>query len=443
MPTSPVESTEPMRNLLLVLCLAGSPLPAQVFDHGRTAPAPESAARAEANTALEAHEYARALKLLEPLAQASPKDARLLYDLGSAEDALDQPTPAEASYRASIADDAAALEPRVALGLLLARAGKLPEARVELAASVALPAGDPLVKARAYRALARIDERNRPADARDELLEALKLSPETPEDTLLAAELAAAAGNGSSAAEAAYRRLLVERPNHPEAPAALAPLLVEAKRGAEAEPLLTAALAAHPGDPGLTGQLASVYGAEGKPERALPLVEGLHASHPQDANLARLLAGLYLDTHNYSAAEPLLATLNVQNPQDAVTADELGDALIHEKRFAEAETLLARVVGQPALWPSPESRGEAAGHLAFAASANNDPAGCLHALEVRATVLAPSAPVLFLSAISEDKLHHVKAAQQDYKAFLAASNGANPDEEFEAQHRLVALEHTK
>ena len=105
--------------------------------------------------------------------------------------------------------------------------------------------------------------------------------------------------------------------------------------------------------------------------------------------------------------------------------------------------MLARVVAQPGLWPGKQALGEAAGHLAFAASANNDPAGCLRALEVRATVLPPSAPALFLSAISEDKLHRAKAAQQDYQAFLAASNGANPDEEFEARHRLVALEHSK
>ena len=431
-----------MRAFVLYLTLAAGTAAAQDFSHDQTLVPPANATRAQANDALATHEYARALKLLEPLAQANPKDARLLYDLGSAQDALDQATAADASYRVAIADDPGYLEPRVALGLLLARAGKLPEARIELAAA-ALTVGDSLIKARAYRALARIDERTRPADARDELLQALKLSPETPEDTLLAAELAASAGNGAPAAEAAYRRLLIERPNDPEATAALAHLLVENKRAPEAEPLLTAALAAHPGDPALTVQLASIYAAQGKPERAVPLVEALRAGHPQDANLTRLLAGLYLDTHNYPSAEPLLSALATQNPQDAVLADELGDAYIHEKRFAEAQLLLTRFVAQPTLWPTPQALGEGAGHLAFAASANNDPEACLQALQVRATVLPPSAPVLFLSAISQDKLHHVKAAQQEYKAFLAASNGANPDEEFEAQHRLVALEHTK
>ena len=56
-------------------------------------------------------------------------------------------------------------------------------------------------------------------------------------------------------------------------------------------------------------------------------------------------------------------------------------------------------------------------------------------------VLQPTTPILFLSAISEDKLHHVKNAIEAYKGFLAASNGANPNEEFEARHRLVTLDH--
>ncbi len=430
-----------MKALVLWMTLACGTCIAQDFSHDPAPPG--NAARTQANEALAAHEYSRALKLLEPLAAASPKDASLLYDLGSAQDALDQSAAALASYQTSIDDNPVFLEPRVALGLLLARGGKLPEARTALLGAVAVESGDPLLRARAYRALARIDEQTRPADARDELLAALKLSPETPEDTLLTAELASSASNGAPAAEAAYRRLLAERPNDPEATASLAHLLVQSRRIAEAEALLADALAAHPGEVSLTVQLVSVYGAEGKPDRALPLVEGLHAGNPHDANVTRLLAGLYLDQKNYTAAEPLLAPLTKLLPDDAVLADEEGDALIHEKRFAEAQAVLARVVAQPGLWPSKQALGEAAGHLAFAASANNDPAGCLRALEVRATVLPPSAPALFLSAISEDKLHRVKAAQQDYQAFLAASNGANPDEEFEARHRLVALEHSK
>ena len=427
---------------MLLLLLNFSPLIAQDFDHTpHTSPNLQTAQRNEANAALESHDFQRALKLLTPLAAANPKDARILYDLGSAQDALDQNTPAEQSYRAAIAGDPAFLEPRLALGLLLARAGHLPEARTEFLAATALPTGDPLLKARAYRALARIDQQSRPAEARDELLAALKLSPETVEDTLLSAELASSSANGAPAAEAAYRRLLAAQPNDPAATAALAHLLVGQTRAGEAETLLNAALAAHPNDPALTAQLVSVYATEGKPGQALPLVEAVNAANPQDAATAHLLANLYIQAGDDAHAEPLLAALSAQSPNDAMLADDHARTLIHLKRYAEAEVILARAVSDPSRFPTPADLGNAAGDLAFAASQNDDPATSLRALELRGTVLPTSAPVLFLTAIAHDKLHHVKLAQQAYKQFLAASNGSNPDQEFEARHRLAALEH--
>ena len=431
-----------MRVLALSLVMVSAGLRGQDFGL-RPKIAPVNPALAQVNAALEARDYATAIHLLRPMVAETPKDARLQYDLGSAEDALDQDQAAETNYRAAIADDAAMLDPHVALGLLLARAGRMDAARTELLAVKAATTAEAGLRARGFRALARIDRKTRPAEARDELIEALKLTPETPEDTLLGAELAANANNGGGAAEAAYRKVLAQLPNDPAATAELAHLLVKEKRAAEAETLLQAGLAVHPGDAALTSQLATTYAANGRTAEAVPLVEALHATSPYDANLSRLLANLYLSTDDYVHAEPLLAALAVQNPRDATLVADRGRALIHLKRFAEAEEILARVVAQPRLFPTPADLGNAAGDLAFAASANGDPAATLQALEVRATVLPTSAPALFLTAISHDKLHHVKLAQQAYKDFLAASKGMNADEEFEARHRLITLEHRK
>ena len=408
-----------------------------------TKASPQTAQREQANAALQARDYAAAVKLLTPLAAANPKDAQVMYDLGSAQDALDEEKAAEGSYRAAIGDDARLLEPKVALGLLLARGGRLEDARAELASAAAIADGDKALRARAYRALARLDSQAKPSMARDELLAALKLSPETPEDTLLGAELVAGAANGGAAAEAAYRRVLVERPGDPAATAALAHLLVQGKRAGEAETLLTGALAAHPGDPALTAQLASTYGAEGKSAEALPLVEGLHKEHPEDADVERLLASLYLAAGQDARAEPLLAELSGRAPNDAMLADDRGRALIHLKRFAEAEQVLSRAVAEPSRFPTPSDLGNAAGDLAFAASESGDAEVALRALQLRATVLPVSAPVLFLTAISHDKLHHTKQAEEAYRQFLLASKGSYPDQEFEARHRLIALEHMK
>ena len=421
---------------------------AQDFDTDtHTAASPQAGARAEANKALEARDYARAVQLLKPLAEANSHDAVLLFDLGSAQDALDQSSPAETSYKAAIAADAGMLEAHVALGLLYARTGRFAEARSELVVATGVPdrgqALDALLKARAYRALARIDQNPRPADARDELLAALKLSPETPEDTMLTAELAETAGGGSAAAEAALHRLLATRPGDAEASASLAHLLAGEKRNDEAEALLRSALTANPGDPVLTAQLATLLNGEGKPAEALPLVVSLHAAHPENADVADLLAGLYAATGDYAQAEPLYATLSTQAPGDVALAVAHANTLVFLKRFAEAETILARAVSEPTRFASPADLGDAAGRLAFAASEAGDPNGALRAIALRGTVLPPSATILFLAAISEDKLRQTRPAIEAYKRFLAASNGTLPDQEFEARHRLVALEHTK
>jgi hypothetical protein len=113
------------------------------------------------------------------------------------------------------------------------------------------------------------------------------------------------------------------------------------------------------------------------------------------------------------------------------------------KRYAEAEALLKRATADPVAFPTKDDLGNAAGHLAFAASANNDPATTLQALTLRATVFANSPSTLFLEATAHDKLHQTKQATDLYKQFLSVANGKFPDEEWEARHRLITLEHMK
>jgi Flp pilus assembly protein TadD len=429
--------------LLLALSCMPAALPAQDFDSTtHSVPNPQNSEIAAAQAALDARDFPKAVKLLRPLASANPHDARLLFDLGSAQDALDQSSAAETSYKQAIEADPKLLEPHLALGLLEAREGRLTEAHGELV-TASTSDGDALLRARAFRALARIDQSSRPDDARDELLAALKISPETPEDTLLTAELASAAGAETPAAEAALRKVLAARPNDPEASADLARILMQQKRQPEAEATLRSALEAHPADPVVVTQLATLLSAENKPGEALTLVGSLHKAQPNDSNITHLLASLEAQTGDFAAAEPLYAELCAKAPKDMTLVDARADMLIHLKRFGEAEQLLAAAVAQPTLFPTPGDLGDAAGHFAFAASENNDPARALQALAVRATVLPPSPPVLFLQAISEDKLHHVKQARLAYRDFLEAAKGGFPDQEFEAKHRLVALEHMR
>jgi tetratricopeptide (TPR) repeat protein len=430
--------------VFLFALAAHAQLPAGTTDAAQTiAPDANSAVRTHADEALQKGDYREAIKLLLILTDRGPndrQDPQLLYNLAYAQDALDQVSNAEATYRRAIAADPNLLEARVSLGLLLARAGRSEDAHTELLAAANLSTGDAQLRARALRALATLDLKSNPEAARDELLAALKLTPETPDDTLMAAELAEHAKD-STAAEKEYRRVLANTPNDPDATSALAGIVAKTNP-TEAASLLTAALTANPGNPALSAQLAVLYANQDKFDQAIPLVEPLHAAHPDDLNIDLLLAHLYTQSGAFAQADPLYATILDARPSARLRDDRAAN-LIKLRRYAEAETLLKQAVAKPDAFPTPEDYGQAAAHLAFAASNNNDPQEVLRALSLRATVLPQSPSSLFLAATAHDKLHEIKQAVDLYNQFLAAAKGKFPDEEFEARHRLITLAHMK
>ena len=214
-----------MRRIALVVALLA---PACIPVYAQTAP---EKAQAPASSALAANAPSQPVMDAEALIVRSDwkgaegkltvwladhaADARALFDAGYVADALNKLDEAAGFYRRSVEADPNRFEAHLSLGLLLARQGKLAEARPELAAATTLDPGEagPAAKARAWRALAQIDDHDNPTEASSDLLEALKLSPETPQDTLLAAELAEKSGQ-DDAAEAAFRRLLAGDPNN-------------------------------------------------------------------------------------------------------------------------------------------------------------------------------------------------------------------------------------
>ena len=445
--TRSLDSRSLLKSLLLLIfsttLLASLPTHAQLPAGTTDATQPQSdPLQTQANEALAKQDYATALKLLTTLAEKNPNNAPILYNLAFTQEALDQTTGAEATYRRAITADPNFPDPHVALGLLLARNDRRTEARAELLKATTLPTDNPALKARAFRALARLDQTANTATASDELLQAIKLTPETTEDILLSGELAEASGD-MIAAEAAYRRLLAADPQNHDATAALTHLLLHQQKPDQAGTLLTDALAKDPDNPTLNAQLASLYDRQNKPEQALPIAEKLHTAYPEDAAVTRLLARLYTRNQQYEKALALYAALSAAAPHDPTLLDDSADALIHLKRYAEAEALLQRAIANPDAFPSKDDLGNAASHLAFASSANDDPKVTLQALSIRATVLSNSPSSLFLEATAHDKLHHTKQATDLYKQFLSVANGQFPNEEWEARHRLIALEHAK
>lgn len=430
--------------LSLTLPAALAQQPAPEARNGPNAQANATAERTQkAETLLEKGDFKGAEVELRALSAASPNDARLQFDLGYTEEHNGEDEAAAEAYNAAMAADATMPEPRVALGLLEARLGHPDRARAPLQAAAGLANASPQLRGRALRALARLDEAAHPEAAVDDLLRATQLTGEQPEDAALSASLARRAGNAGDAA-AAYRRILARDPADTGALIGLASLLQGQGKLAEADALLRPALAAQPSSPPLAAQMATLDAAEGKSPEAIALLTDLRqhdAGAAADPALTRLLAHLDLVSGDAAAAEPLYAALAAANPGDPQLLDDLGSTLVRQQHFAAAQSVFSKAVGMRVAFHDDGAWGETAGHLAFAASRNHDPKVALQALAARATVLPNSPASLFLDATAHDALHQVKQAEQSYRAFLAMANGKLPDEEFEARHRLVTLEH--
>ena len=363
-----------------------------------------------------------------------PSDARALFDAGYVADVQHREDDATSLYRRAVQADPKSFEAHLMLGLLLARKGNLEEARPELAAATELEPGEagPELKARAWRALARIDSNTDLARASDELLEALKLAPETAADTLLAASLAEKSGEYETA-ETAYRRVLAKDPKSEQANAGLAHILILRKQYAEAETSLRTALEQIPDDPALTAQLATVLAAEDKAE-ALPLLQKLHAAHPSDTAITGMLATVLSEAGDAAGSDRLYLTLLESKPNDPDLLIAHGENLVRLQRFAEAYAVL-----DSATRLAPSSP-EAWSDLAFAASRTAHPDTVIHALTMRSRFLPENASTYFLWAAAYDALHQKKQAVAYYHRFLDASAGKFANQEWQARQRLQVLE---
>jgi tetratricopeptide (TPR) repeat protein len=393
----------------------------------------------DAEAAIAKSDWKGADAALNPWIAAHPSDGRALFDAGYVADAENNLDQAAALYRRAIQADPKSFEAHLSLGLLLARQGKFDEARPELATATTLDpgVGGPALKARAWRALAQIDRPRPgspgdPAQASNDLLQALKLSPETEDDTLLAANLAEDTGQ-NDAAEAAYRRVLAEDPKSEPASVGLAHLLIVKKQYPEAETVLRAALKNTPDDPVMTAQLALVLANQDNPD-ALPLTQKLHEAHPKDAAITRMLAQLLSDAGQYAASDQLFTQLLAASPNNKDLLVSHGQNLVEELKFAEAFEVFKKVTDLDPSDPDGWSG------LAFTASKTHQPSIALHALTMRSKFLPDNASTYFLWATSYDTLHQKTEAAIYYHHFLEAAAGKFPDQEWQARQRLQVLE---
>lgn len=391
----------------------------------------------EVESAIAAKNYTLARARLEIYLSAHPDDARALFDRGFVEDAQGHTDAAEGWYRKAVAADPKQFEARSALGLILAAKGdpKDQQAAIEqLQVAVTLQPNppNPAARAQADRALARLQRESDPTGARDALVDALKITPETPSDTELAGQIAEAAGD-LEIAEQEYRQALRNQPDLSDASAALAHLLIAEKRYADAQPVVEAALRHEPNDPALTAQMANILSAQGKKAEALGLLEKLHQQEPESSSVALMLADGDLQAGKLDEADALYQQLLTKTPNDPDLLDAHGQVLIRQQHYADAVAAFRKAIAARA------DDIDAWSGIAFADSELQQYEDELKALSMRSKYAPESPATLFLWATAYDNLHQKQAAADYYHRFLAAAQGKFPDQEWQAKHRLVAL----
>lgn len=378
-------------------------------------------------------QYARAAAALDAYIAAHPTDPRALFDRGYCADAQGNAAQAELFYRKAIAADPKQFESHFALGLILAAQGD-PGARKQLEAAATLQPDppNPSAKAQALRALARYVRKSDPALAKQSLINALQISPETADDTLLAAEIADAAGD-PTVAEQAYRKVLNENPHSTQAVAGLIHIYMQEKKYSAAEPLLKSALTRNPDSPSLNAQYAALLGAEGRSADAVTVLEKLHQLEPKDNSITTMLADAYAESGQIEKADTLYAELLAANPDNPQLESDRGQMLIREGRYAEALVFFQKAAktrqDDPDIWSG----------IAFAASKAGDPKLVLDALTMRSKYAADTPATYFLWATASDSLHRKEQAVHYYRLFLESASGKFPQEEREARQRVKQL----
>src|SRR5271166_1728049 len=415
---------------------------------------------AQAETAMQNSDFVTAESLLQKAVVAKPSDYRAWFDLGYVYNATNRIAEATDAYRKSVAAKPDVFESNLNLGLLLARQGNNAEAATYLKAATQLkPSANPDESlARAWQALGRVD----PKQAVAAYAEAAKLDPKNPEPHLAAAALLEQQGNLAGAAREFQTASNLDAKSQP-ALSGLANVYIKQKKYPEAEAALRKALAADPLNNTARYQLGLVLAEEGKNDEAADEVKkSLQAGGNCGAELT--LGSLYVKTGNDAEAEHWLrgavagfdSVLKIceerscspgsapPHPSEcACSGDEskaaeahyaLGSLLMHVKKYPESQQeLLLAVQLKPDL-------ADAYGNLAVVAAENKNYQLTLKALDYRAKFVAESPATYFLRATTFDNLKAVPQAVEYYQRFLAADAGKLPDQEWQARHRLMALD---
>lgn len=424
--------------LLLSACAVFAQSSGRAIRHVKVeedSPWPPELTQAEAN--IEKKDYAAAEPLLRKVVDHDPANYLGWYDLGFVLNALGKPEESIAAYRKSVAAKPEVFESNLNLGLMLAKNNQ-PGAEQFLRAATTLKPTSNVDegRARAWLSLGHVLEASKPDEAIEAYHRAAQLDSKDPEPHLSAAPLFEKE-NRFADAQQEYKAALALDTTSVDALTGLANLYMRGRRFHDAEETLNKLAALEPNDPALHMQLGRMYAAAEEHDRAISELQTALKLAPNDAELQLDLANVYFSAAKYPEAEAQFRLLISARPTDPELHHRLGQALLNQKKFPEAQQeLLAAIKLKPDL-------GVAYGDLAFVANENKNYELVIKALDARAQFLGELPATLFLRATVYDHLRDRKQAAENYHRFLETDGGKNPEQEWQARHRLIAIEPKK
>ena len=391
----------------------------------------------KAEELIQKKDYASAGPLLRKVVSDDPANYEAWFDLGFAENGLGKMDESIAAYRKSVAAKPDVFESNLNLGLQLAKSGQ-PDAEQFLRAATQLKPTSRAAEgqARAWLSLAHVLEASKPEDALAAYRKAADLQPKDPEPHL-AAGLLFEKEEKFADAEHEYQQALALDPSQADAMTGLANIYMRGRRFPQAEAQLRNLVTAHPEEAAARIQLGRVLAAEGKYDQAIAELQAGANAAPADVSLQRDLADLFVLARKNAEAEAAYRKLLAASPGDPNLHESLGKALLEQKKFPDAEKeFLAAIKLKPDF-------GTAYGDLAFAASEDKDYPLTIKALDARVKLLPENPFTYFLRASAYDHLKDIKRAAANYHLFLNTANGKYPEQEWQAKHRLIAIEPKK
>ncbi|HLW53439.1 MAG TPA: tetratricopeptide repeat protein [Candidatus Angelobacter sp.] len=386
----------------------------------------------EIEALLQKGQLAEAEQKLQPVMADQAKNPQAWFDLGYIESHLGKTAEAITAYKKAVELQPDWFEANLNLGIDLDKAGNTSEALAALKHAVELKptSAGQYGLARAWMLIGQALE---PGDLLGAARAYDKAAEANPSDLGLAMRAGSDLERADDLAGAEAHYVKVAKTGDPGAMAHLIDLLNRQKRYRDAEAWLRKYIEQKPEDYSAIGLLGQVLIAEGRVKDAIALLQP--QSRPLLHSINSQLVAAYMEDKQFGAAVPLLQEQVGQNPSDAELRMRLGYALLRELKYAEAENELLKAVQlKPNL-------AEAYGYLADAARQNKHYELCIRVLDARSRLLPETPGTYFLRATAYDELHMIKPAMANYKQFLSVAEGKYPDQEFQARHRLKALEH--